>query len=157
MTIAITWDQTGSPDSLSKRNHGEVHWANSRQPLASALASALGFRPVRTGIREVDLKPLPLLPFTIDGRRIAPRKQRLLTPHLDEETQQVFILIDDALGIDLASETRAELEASYAALLPHLWRSYAMADDSKLAADARHLKARLLEAYAEVGVAAQEP
>jgi hypothetical protein len=105
-------------------------------------------------IREVDLDPLPLLPFTIDGRRIAPREQRLLTPQLDEETQQVFILIDVALGIDLVAETRAELEEAYSALLPHLWRSYAMADDGQLAEDARGLKARLRAAYTEVGVAA---
>jgi len=105
-------------------------------------------------IREVDLEPLPLLPFVIEGRRIVPRETRLLTPELDEETQQVFILIDEALGIDLASETRAELEESFAALLPHLWRSYALANDVELTHDAQRLKGQLRAAFREIGVAA---
>lgn len=108
-------------------------------------------------IREVDLEPLPLLPFLVDGRRIAPREPRLLTPQLDDETQQIFVLIDEALGIDLVAETRVELEESFSALLPHLWRSYALADDSELALDAQRLKLKLRAAFKEVGVAAQEP
>lgn len=108
-------------------------------------------------IREVDLEPLPLPPFLVDGRRVAPREPRLLTPQLDDETQQIFVLIDEGLGIDLAAETRVELEESFAALLPYLWRSYALADDNELAQDARRLKVRLRAAFTEVEVAAQEP
>jgi hypothetical protein len=107
-------------------------------------------------IREVDLEPLPLVPFLVEGRRVAPLEPRLLTPKLDEETQQVFVLIDETLGIDLAAETRAELEDSFAALLPHLWRSYALAHDHELVQDAQLLKARLRAAFKEVAVAAQE-
>jgi len=108
-------------------------------------------------IHEVDLEPLSLLPFVVENRRVVPRQPRLLTPQLDEDTQQVFVLIDEALGIDLVAETRAELEESFAALLPHLWQCYALAEDAELTPDARQLKARLRAAFQEVGVAAQEP
>lgn len=108
-------------------------------------------------VYAVDLEPLPLQPFMVDGRQIVPKEQRLITPQLDDETQQVFLLIDDTLGIDLAAETREELEEAFALLLPHLWKSYALADDRELAPDAQRLKAHLRAAFREADVATQKP
>lgn len=108
-------------------------------------------------IREVDLDPLPLAPFVVDDKRIEPRQQRLITPMLDDETKQLFVLIDDALGVDLVAETRMELEEAFLALLPHLWRNYAVAEDRELAADAQRLKQELRSVFKEVELATQEP
>jgi len=106
-------------------------------------------------IREVDLEPVAILPFTVDNLRVKPRRPRLVEPRLDE-TSQLFLLQDDEIGIDLVAETRAALEEDLAALLPHLWRSYAHAPEVQLARDARLLKARLLAAFEEMPNAAEE-
>jgi hypothetical protein len=50
-----------------------------------------------------------------------------------------------------------ELEEAFLALLPHLWRNYAMAEDRELAADAQRLKQELRSVFKEVELATQEP
>jgi len=99
-----------------------------------------------TDIRPVDLDPIPLFPFEVMNRRVEPIVPRSLTPELDDSAQ-MFVLQDEAIGIDLAAETRAELEEMLAHELRLLWRDYALAPDELLTTNARSLKRRLLAAF----------
>jgi hypothetical protein len=99
-----------------------------------------------TDIRPVELDPIALTPFVLERQRIEPAAPRLLTPELDE-TEQMFALRDEGLGIDLVAETRAELEDALAHELRLLWRDYAQAPDTELTRDARALKQRLIAAF----------
>lgn len=106
-------------------------------------------------IRPVDLEPMAVPVFTIGNVVVKPIGDRMLRPGLDE-TSQIFTLVDSGLGIDLACETRAELEDALRHLLPLLWADYARAADAELTGDARELKHRLLAAFTEVPHAAPE-
>ena len=112
-----------------------------------------GDHPVRVveviEIRPVDLDPIPVPVFTVDNVAVQPVTDRQLQPRLDE-TSQLFLLEDSELGIDLAEETRADLDDALRHLLPVLWTDYARAPDAELTEDARALKYRLLAAFTEV-------
>jgi len=112
-----------------------------------------GDHPVRvmevSDIRPVDLDPMPVPVVMVDNVAIRPVDDRRLQPRLDE-TSQIFLLEHAELGIDLAEETRADLEDALRHLLPILWLNYAKADDGVLTKDAQALKQRLLAAFTEV-------
>lgn len=118
-----------------------------------------GDHPVRVveviDIRPVDLEPIPVPVFTVENVAFRPIADRQLQPQLDE-TSQIFLLEDRDLGIDLAEETRADMEDALRHLLPILWTDYAQAPDAELTEDARELKRRLLAAFTEVPHAAPE-
>jgi hypothetical protein len=102
-----------------------------------------------TEICPVDLEPIPLMPFSVGGQHIEPIVPRSLTPTLDEN-EQSFILEDEAIGLDLVAETRAELEEILTQDLRLLWRDYALAADDTLTRGARDLKRRLLDTFRAV-------
>jgi hypothetical protein len=99
------------------------------------------------------LDPIPLASFVVDAQRVEPIAPRILTPELDE-SEQMFALHDEAIGVDLFAETRAELEEALRHELRLLWRDYAMAPDDKLTRGAQALKRRLLAAFRAVPHAA---
>jgi hypothetical protein len=106
-----------------------------------------------TDIRPVDLDPIVLAPFMVGNVRVEPLAALTLTPELDE-TEQMFVLQDDAIGIDLIAETRAELDEALQHELRLLWRDYALVSDEKLTRGAQALKRRLLTAFRAVPHAA---
>jgi len=106
-----------------------------------------------TDIRPVDLDPIVLAPFTVDNVRVEPVATLTFTPELDE-TEQMFVLQDDTIGIDLIAETRAELDEALQHELRLLWRDYALVPDEKLTRGAQALKRRLLAAFRAVPHAA---
>ncbi len=106
-----------------------------------------------TDIRPVDLEPILLTSFTVGNRRVEAQKAITLTPQLDD-TEQMFLLEDEAIGLDLVAETRAELDEVLQHELKLLWRDYALAPDEKLTKGARALKDRLLTAFRMVPDAA---
>lgn len=105
-----------------------------------------------TSVVPVDLSSVALSSFsvgtvtveTIDGVPV------VLTPKLDEDSHQVFVVEDDSLGLDVFAATRDELVAEVYAQLAVLWREYAMEDDGNLTASAIALKQRLLAKFQEV-------
>lgn len=99
-------------------------------------------------IKPIDLEPISVPDFMVDNVTIQKIAERNLQPRLDE-TLQVFLLEDHDLGIDLAEETRSDLEGALRHLLPILWADYARAPDTELTKDARELKYRLLAAFTE--------
>lgn len=106
-----------------------------------------------TDIRPVDLDPIELRPFSVGNVRVEPAAPLTLTPELDE-TEQLFVLADDTIGIDLIAETRTELDEALQHELRLLWRDYALAPDNQLTKGAQALKRRLLTAFRTVPHAA---
>jgi hypothetical protein len=103
-------------------------------------------------ILEVDMSPFYLTQFEYPDQVLAFRNEIALEPELDE-SQQLMIVREEALGIDVVAPTREELFQSLSEEILLLWRNYALAADAELSAKARELKARLLESIEERSVA----
>ena len=76
-----------------------------------------------------------------------------MTPDLDE-TQQLYCLEYNKLGIDVYAYTRDQLDLELREQIAFLWDSYVMADDEELTVAAQQLKNDLLAAIKEVKDAA---
>lgn len=100
-------------------------------------------------IREVDLSPFYLSKVALPGRTLLFREDRRLEPELDE-TEQLFLLQDEELGVDVMASTRDELYEALLDNLDFLWRNYAAAPDALLTSEAVALKGRLLSLLTEV-------
>lgn len=104
-------------------------------------------------IVEIDLSPFYLKSIHYSGRTFTFTKPLELTPDLDE-TQQLYCLEYNKLGIDVYAYTRDQLDLELREQIAFLWDSYAMADDEELTAAAQQLKNDLLAAIKEVKDAA---
>lgn len=106
-----------------------------------------------TSVVPVDLSPIPISVFSVDSSTIgiADGQPIILSPKLDEESHQVFVVEDESLGLDVFASTRDELVSEVQSQLAVLWREYALEDDSKLTDSAIALKQRLLAKFKEVG------
>ena len=74
-----------------------------------------------------------------------------ITPALDDDTKQMFVAENPALGIEAIATTRDELIAEISEQLSVNWLEYAKADDEDLTDTAKDLKRSLLAHYAEEG------
>jgi len=104
-------------------------------------------------IEEVDLTPFYLQSIEYNGRIFEFLKPLQLTPELDE-TQQLYCLEEQDLGIDVYAYTRDQLDVELKEQIAFLWDDYAQAPDEELADAAIRLKQNLLAAVREVPRAA---
>lgn len=105
-----------------------------------------------TSIIPVDLSPIAISKFNADGKTICPKDGQpiSLSPRLDEDSRQLFVIEDEEIGLDVFATTRDELVSELTGQLAVLWLEYAKEDDSLLTESAKALKYRLLEKFREV-------
>jgi hypothetical protein len=100
-------------------------------------------------IVDIDLSAFQLSEFKYPGRILRFREPIEISPTLDD-SQQVFCLEHEPLGIDIYASTREELDMLLWEEIDVLWRNYAVEDSDRLTPDAQELKQYLLEAIEEI-------
>lgn len=109
--------------------------------------------PVATLSQEVDLTPFYLQSIEYNGRTFEFLKPLQLTPEHDE-TQQLYCLEEQDLGIDVYAYTRDQLDVELKEQIAFLWDDYAQVPGEELTDAAIRLKQNLLAAVREVPHAA---
>ena len=116
-----------------------------------------GGHPVRlTNVTRVS--PVDLSLFTFDdvdwlGRRLMITPPLVLQPALDQESGQLYVLVDHGLGIHVFAQTREEVADELAEQLLFQWDAYAMEAADNLSSGARWLRNNLLARMTEVDLA----
>jgi len=94
-------------------------------------------------IQEVDLSPIEFGEIVQDGQRLRFKSPTVFVPVLDD-SQQLFVLKDDQLGLDICAYTRGEITEDVKSEIAFLWNEYALASDADLTEGALALKRNLL-------------
>lgn len=87
-------------------------------------------------IESVDLSPIQVSRFTWLEREFLLNPPLVLTPTLDEETRQLYVLTDRSFGIDVFAETRDHLVQELYEQIVFLWDTYADEAAERLSPDA---------------------
>jgi len=98
-----------------------------------------------TRIEPIDLSPMEFDYLELNGRVLRFSTKLIVEPFLDEETSQLLVIEDDALGIHVYAQNREILVDELIAELFFLWDEYAQEDSEKLTTKAQLLKDALLE------------
>lgn len=93
-------------------------------------------------IQEVDLSPIGFGKISQDGQCIQFKSPISFTPVLDD-SQQLFILKEEKLGLDICAYTRSEIIEDVKSEILFLWNEYGLAKDSDLTDNALILKRSL--------------
>ena len=96
-----------------------------------------------TRIKLVDLSPLTFPTLEHAGRWLRFDPPLHLKPYLDEDTQPLLVLSDEALAIHAYAQTREQLTDELTAQVFYLWDEYALAEPQTLTAGAQALQAAL--------------
>ncbi len=113
--------------------------------------------PVRlTNVTRVS--PVDLSPMTFDqvdwlGRRIIINPPLMLEPSMDEDSGQLYLLVDDELGIHVFARTREEVADELAEQVLFQWDTYALESPENLSQGAKRLRQGLLARMREDGLA----
>jgi hypothetical protein len=98
-------------------------------------------------IDPVDLSPIVLKILGDDKYALAAKRRFELTPTLDPETQQRFLVDDAELGLCVVASTRSELIEEIVEQILCDWSEYADASDDTLTAGARRLAQTLRDRF----------
>ncbi|WP_163995859.1 hypothetical protein [Pyxidicoccus caerfyrddinensis] len=93
-----------------------------------------------SNIEPVDLSPMTFVSIEHDGQEYSLSPPLVLTPSLDEESQQYFVAEHPELHVMVHGRTREKLADELAEQLAFLWREYVETDPSTLADDALQLR-----------------
>jgi len=102
-----------------------------------------------TRIEPVDLSPLVFGAIDVGQRRLTARTELRFIPHLDEESQQLYVVEDATLDLCVHAPTREELADEIAAHLLFAWDEYAQADPQMLTPKAQELRNALRARFQE--------
>ena len=97
----------------------------------------------------VDLSPLVFDTIEVGPRRLDAVPKLRFTPHLDEESGQLFVVEDAALDLCVYAASRDELAIEIAAHLLFAWDAYAKADPDELTPEAQELRKALRARFTE--------
>ncbi|MBD2518887.1 hypothetical protein H6G93_28795 [Nostoc sp. FACHB-973] len=103
-----------------------------------------------TRIEPVDLSHINIREVTGDGKKLRLITPLLLTPELDEETEQLLVVEEPHVGLHVFAYTRDELIHEINEQLLMMWDEYVNVSVDNLALDARQLRERLVEKIEEV-------
>jgi hypothetical protein len=78
-----------------------------------------------------------------NGRALILHPPLTLTPHLDQESGQLYVATDERLGVHMFAQTREQLAEELAEQLLFLWEAYALEDPARLTGSARQLRNEL--------------
>ncbi len=96
-----------------------------------------------TSIHAVDLSPMTFERLRYDDRSLILTPPLTLTPHLDDESSQLYVMMDEPLGVHVYAQTRDQLVEELAGQLSFLWDAYALEAPERLTEPARRLAEEL--------------
>ena len=106
-----------------------------------------------THVEPIDLSPLTFTRVEWAGRTFDFKDPLALTPTMDEESGQFYVLNDSELNLDVFARTRHELADELAEQVCFQWDTYAMESPERLSRCARRLRDALLTRIREVELA----
>ncbi len=106
-----------------------------------------------TRVEPVDLSPIPIREILWHNKKLRFKTLFLLTPQMDVDTEQLYVVEEPEIGLHVFSYTREDLIHEINEQLAMLWEEYVVTTD-ELATDARTLQAKLLATLEEVENAA---
>ena len=121
--------------------------------LARANDTAQGCDGTRS--EPIDLSPMVFDAIEWRGRQLEIDPPLVLEPTLDEESGQLYTVIDKNLGIDVFATSREQLAEELAEQLLFAWDAYAREAPEKLTSAARGLRDALLSRIRERDLATQ--
>lgn len=98
-----------------------------------------------TNIETVDLSPISIRKVILEaeGKELIFRQTLRLTPYMDEETSQLFIVEDPEIALYAFAYNRDELIYEINEQITMMWEEYVEAEPQDLALDARQLREKL--------------
>jgi len=106
-----------------------------------------------TRVEPIDLSPMTFERIEWGGRRLILDPPLTLEPTMDEESGQLYMLVDEDLGVDVFARTRAEVIDELAEQLMFQWDTYAREVPERLTPGARRLREALLARIREDEIA----
>ena len=106
-----------------------------------------------TRIEPVDLSPILIREIPWHNKKLHLKMPLLLTPQMDDDTEQLYIVEEPEIALHVFSYTREDLIHEINEQLAMVWEEYAVTTD-ELAKDARTLQAKLRATLEEVENAA---
>jgi hypothetical protein len=100
-------------------------------------------------IEAVDLTSIELRSIESDGRVLRPNTPLRLTPRLDDETQQLFVVDDESLDLHVFAYTREDLINELSEHIVFAWDAYAHEDPASFSEAAKHLQDAYLSRFEE--------
>jgi len=97
-----------------------------------------------TRIEPVDLSPIFLREVSWQDRNLICKNPLILTPEMDEETSQLFVIEKPEIDLYVFAYTRDDLIYEINEQIVMMWEEYVESDIEGLASDARNLRQRLL-------------
>ena len=95
-------------------------------------------------IEPVDLSPMTFDLVEYGGRSLRLNPPLTVVPTLDE-SEQLYVISDDELGLHVFAQTREQLAEELAEQLVFSWDAYATEDPSRLTESAQRLRETLRE------------
>jgi hypothetical protein len=122
------------------------NWSEPIQVTGRFTLDRTGHPTKLSGVTRVE--PIDLSPMTFDriewlGRQLVFDPPLTLEPTMDEESGQLYILIDEKLGIDVYAQTRENVIDELAEQLLFQWDTYAIENPERLTPGARRLREAL--------------
>ena len=103
-------------------------------------------------VESVDLSPISVDRISLaQGRILVAALPLVLTPHLDEETRQHYVVEEPALGIHAVAQTREALLDEVADDMAFLWDTYVENTEAPLTSQAQQLGERLRGRFSVAG------
>jgi hypothetical protein len=98
----------------------------------------------RVRVEPIDLSPMIFDFIAWGGRRLEINPPLKLEPTMDDESGQLYTLVDSNLGIDVFARTREQLVDELAEQVFFTWDAYANEAPEKLTSAARRLRETIL-------------
>jgi len=101
---------------------------------------------------EIDLAPMIFDRVEWQGRQLAIEPPLSLAPRMDDSSQ-LFVLIEESLGIDVFAQTRDQVADEFHEQMFFLWDAFALEAPDQLTPGALKLREALLGRVREVSIA----
>jgi hypothetical protein len=103
-----------------------------------------------TKIEAVDLSSILLTEVSYQETKLRFKQSLRLTPTMDEESSQLFVVEDNNINLHVFAYTRDDLIHEINEQIVMMWKSYVKRDVNRLAQDARELREILLNTLEEI-------
>ena len=100
-------------------------------------------------LESVDLSPITLTILQWQGRSFQFKQPLVLTPFLDEESQELYVVEVPELTLLAYATTREQLLKEISEQVAFMWDAYVKAPEDTLASDVLSLRTRLVETMVE--------
>ncbi|MCP2731536.1 hypothetical protein [Limnofasciculus baicalensis] len=104
---------------------------------------------------QINLSPILIREIPWHNKKLHLKTPLLLTPKMDDDTEELYVVEEPEIGLHVFSYTREDLIDEINEQLAMLWEEYAVTTD-ELATDALTLQAKLLATIEEVENAASQ-